>query len=65
MVICRGENLTGKLYILEKFEIFGPGTGLGPGRLMGRYSRPIPYIGHNVGYSMSCGLKRLQVSRPY
>ena len=37
-----------------KFWIF---RGPGPGRLIGRYSRPIPYIGHNFRYSMSCGLK--------
>ena len=52
-----GENLTGKFYILENFEIFGPGAGPRPGRLIDRYNRPIPYIGHNFGYSMSCGLQ--------
>ena len=39
MVFCRGEHLTGKFYILEKFEIFGSGTGPRPGRLIGRYNR--------------------------
>ena len=53
MVICRGENLTGTFYILEKFEFFGSGLG----SQLGRYSRPIPYTGNNFGYSMSCGLK--------
>ena len=48
-----GENLTAKFYILENFEISGPAAG----QLNGRYSGHIPYIGHNFGYSMSCGLK--------
>ena len=51
------ENLTGKFYILETFKIFGAGSGPGPGQLIGRHSRPIPYIGHNFGCSMSRGLK--------